>query len=269
MKDLSLLRKLIREYLLNEADISEIDATGSTHRLQTCKIKGNKYFLKFTDPYDMDEQFHPSLQILAEYLAYRIYGLYEGVVIPSTELVYDKSNDEVGLATTPAEGRQGISGGIEAIKRVAKMLSPGVYVDILLANWDVIGTGRGNIFVSDKKATRMDPGGSTVWRATGPRKGSKFSTRAGELKTMLNAEYGGAGRVFQYADLKDAASTFKSIPWNRVEREIEAVRNEVNEQLQERGMRNLMSQWNSDIDTIESILSQRHIVILEHANLIK
>ena len=77
-----LLRNLIREILVKEADISDAGdvcyTAGSTHVMKTCKIGKDKYFLKFSDD-TLFEGVDPSLQILIEYLAYRIYGLFSGI----------------------------------------------------------------------------------------------------------------------------------------------------------------------------------------------
>lgn len=260
-----LLRTLIREMLINEIDVSDVQdfcyAAGSTHVMQTCSIGGNKYFLKFSEEALFDD-FDPSLQILVEYLAYRIYGLYSGIKIPSPELVYDASKKRVGIATTPAKGKPAL-GRIDP-EFLAKMLSQGVYVDAFLANWDVIGTGTGNIFADDESATRIDPGGSLTFRAQGGRKGKAFSLKPSELETMLK-QGSGAGNVYQYADLKIAAKEFLSVDWPKIESEINTVRDEVAEQLEQRDMSDLLSQWESDVDLIKSTLSKRHAEVKSHA----
>lgn len=263
-----LLRRLIREILMNEIDISDVQdfcyTAGSTHVMQTCNISGNKYFLKFSDE-GLFDGVDPSLQILIEYLAYRIYGLYSGVQIPSPELVYDASNKRVGIATTPARGKPAL-GRVDP-KFLAKMMSQGVYIDVFLANWDVVGTGSGNVFSDDESATRIDPGGSLTFRAQGGRKGKAFGDKPGELETMLK-KGSGTGNVYQYADLKVAAKEFLSVDWPKIASEIDAVGNEVSEQLQQRDMSDLLSQWESDVNLIKSTLAKRHNEVKSHAKYI-
>jgi hypothetical protein len=153
------LKELIRVAVLNEVDIEDVGdvcfAAGSTHVMKTCSIGGNKYYLKFSDE-SLFDGVNPSLQILVEYLAYKVYSLYPGVDIPSVELVYDRKGGKVGLATSAVAGKM----ALETIpaKELASMLSAGVYVDIFLANWDVIGTGSGNVIADKGKATRIDTG---------------------------------------------------------------------------------------------------------------
>jgi len=261
------LRQLIREVLLSEIDSSQLAdvcyTAGSTHVMKTCRIGRDKYFLKYSDDDLFEEGFDPSLQILIEYLAYRIYGLYAGIKIPSVELVYDAPNKKVGIATSPLPGKQALKVGMKP-QTIGKMMSQGVYVDIFLANWDVIGTGSGNVFVDDEIAYHLDPGGSLTFRAQGGRKGKTFNSKVGELRTMLSSGRG-AAVYFQHADLETAAEEFLSVPWPRIESEIDTVRNEIAEDLENRHMERLLSQWQSDCDEIKSTLSQRYKEVEEHA----
>lgn len=263
---IKILRKLIKE-VLEEADIEDISdvefANGSTHVMSTCKIGNDKYYLKFSEPdlfYDVD----PSLQILVEYLAYRIYALYSGIKIPKPTLVYDKENKRVGLATTPAAGRHANLYG-DDLQELGKKMSQGVYVDIFLANWDVIGMGLGNVFTDKEIATRIDPGGSLTFRAQGGKKGSKFGNKVGELNSMLDPSFGGAGRVFKYSDLKIAAKEFLSVDWNKIHSEIENVTQEINSELSKKGMNKLSAEWKIESSQISSILSERYKEVYEHA----
>lgn len=264
---IDLLRRLIREVLLNEVDVADVTdvcyTAGSTHVMKTCKIGGDKYFLKFSREEMFDDGIHPSLQILIEYLAYRIYGLFAGINIPHPELVYDTSKDAVGLATSPLPGKQALKVGISP-ESIGKMMSQGVFVDIFLANWDVVGTGTGNVFVDKDKAYRMDPGAAMTFRAEGGRKGKRFSPRAGDLPIMLGGDMG-AGLYFRYSDLKVAAKEFLTVKWPTIESEIDTVRNEIAEELEERGMIRLLQQWHADVDEIKGTLAQRHNIVADHA----
>jgi len=255
------LRKIIKE-TLQEADIEDVSdmqcTSGSTHLMSTCKISGNKYYLKFSDE-NLFDNVDPSLQILVEYLAYKIYGLYAGIKIPKPELVYDKSKKRVGLATTPVAGKQAYLYGNDNLSDLGKKMSQGVYVDVFLANWDVIGMGSvGNVFLDDEDATRIDPGGSLTFRAQGGRKGKRFGNEPGELKTMLDPSFGGAGKVFQFSDLKSAAKEFMSVSWNLINSEIEKTGQEILDQLDKKGMSKLSSEWDSEVNEIKSILHHRH-----------
>jgi hypothetical protein len=254
---------------LSEVDVEDVEnicyTAGSTHVMKTCKIGGQKYFLKFSDE-DLFDDVDPSLQVLVEYLAYRIYGLYAGIKIPKVELVYDRSRRQVGIATTPAPGKQALVVGYSP-KGLAKKLSQGVYVDIFLANWDVIGTGSGNVFVDPTGATRIDPGGALTFRAQGGRKGRAFSKRAGELETMLDPDTG-AGSVFRHSDLKVAAQEFLGVPWAQVDAEISAVGKEVAGELESKDMEELFRQWSADVRDIRQILKARHLEITEHARMV-
>lgn len=250
--------------MINEIDIENVQGitcvAGSTHIMNTCKIGKDKYFLKFSDE-DLFDSGDPSLQILVEYLAYKIYSLYPSISIPSVQLVYDKSKKRVGLASTPAKGKSAL--GRISVKTLGKMLSAGVYVDIFLANWDVVGTGSGNVFADEEKATRIDPGGSLTYRAQGGRKREKFSADPGELKTMLNPSFG-AGEVLSYSDMKTAAKEFNAVNWNSILKMINTVSDEITQELENKDMFDLLSQWKTDVNEITSKLSKRHIAIKNH-----
>jgi hypothetical protein len=262
---LSALRTIIAEAMISEIDIADVHsvvcAAGSTHIMQTCKIGKDKYFLKFSDENLFDES-DPSLQVLIEYLAYRIYGLYPGVTIPANiQLVYDKAQQRVGLASSAVSGKMGKQ-SIPA-QKLGKMMSAGVYVDVFLANWDVVGMGSGNVIVDKNKATRIDPGGALTFRAQGGRKGKKFSPQPGEIKTMLDP-HSGAGEVLSYADMKLAMKEFVAIPWSAISTEIKSVADEVSNELNSRKMKKLLGQWNDDVSEISSTLKARHKSILDH-----
>lgn len=258
------LKKYISESILSEVDIENVKGiqcvAGSTHIMNTCKIGKDKYFLKFSDE-DLFDSGDPSLQILVEYLAYKIYSLYPSISIPNVQLVFDKAKQRVGLASTTAKGKSAL-GRINS-KALGKMLSAGVYVDIFLANWDVVGTGTGNVFADEEKATRIDPGGSLTYRAQGGRKGEKFSADPGELKTMLNPSFG-AGEVLTHSDMKMAATEFNTVDWNSILKMINSVSNEVSQELENKEMLDLLDQWNSDVSEITSKLSKRHVAIKNH-----
>lgn len=265
-----LLKKYI-ENILHEADISDIVemcyADGSSHIMMTCRLRGRGYYLKFADEENWrDHEFSPSLQNLAEYLAYRIYGLYSGVKVPKAELVYDEENKRVGLATSPVRGTWAGETTV-SMQELGKMMSQGVYVDIFLANWDVLGTNLDNVFVDNKgEITRIDPGAALQWRAQGGRKGELFSGQAGELKTMLDPNFDGAGKVFQHANLVNSAETFLSVPWSEIASTIKSVHDEVSQELSKRpNLKKMLNEWNVDIAEVLEKLEARHKEISNHA----
>jgi len=261
------IRQAVRTAILAEIDIEDVGdvcfAAGSTHVMKTCSIGGDKYFLKFSDASLFDEG-DPSLQILVEYLAYKIYSLYKGVTIPKVDLVYDRDGQKVGLASSAVKGK--MAGDIRMDpKKLGKMLSAGVYVDIFLANWDVVGTGSGNVMVGNKDvATRIDPGGSLTYRAQGGRKGQKFGEKPGELKTMLDPSFGGSGNVFQYSDLKKAGMVFSSVPFGAVEHAIMETDEQVSDELRSHDMKKLLSAWKADVKLIAGVLRKRHTEVMAH-----
>lgn len=271
-----IIRYLIRESLgtllvenyIDINDVQDVFSTGgSTHRMLTCKLDGDKYYLKFSEEDLFDVDVHPSLQILVEYLAYSVYALYAGISIPRFQLIFDADNDVVGLATSEVRGRQAL-GRVRPVK-LGEMMSVGVYVDIFLANWDVIGTGTGNVFVDDsgEKVTRIDPGGALTFRAQGGRKGVKFNATASELKTMLDPDFG-AGEVFSYSDLKVAADEFLRVPADAINVVLNDVYNNVKTQLDARGMHELSRQWQAEVKHIVPIMKKRWMAVAKHAGMI-
>lgn len=283
------LRRIIRETLLREEDLKQVsikDVTGmrgtagSSHEMNKARLVNDEreFFLKFSDiepglwsEGDPD----PSMQCMSEYLAYRIYKLYPGVRIPARiELVFDPERDRVGLATSAIAGRPAL-GRVDP-KVLAKQLEAGVYVDIFMANYDVVGTGSGNVMMGDAgDVTRLDPGSAFFYRARGKRPKDKFNPRVEELEgpggspgTMLDPKFNygqGSGMIYQFADLTKAAREFLAVPWSAVADVIATVREEVLAELTENGMKKLIGQWESEVDGIERILEERYKVVEKHA----
>lgn len=254
---------------LNEIDIGDVSGMiydpGSTHIMKTGMIGKDKFFIKFSQD-DLVEANNPSLQILVEYAAYKIYSLYPGVSIPETiHLVYDAKNNRVGLATSEVKGKAGLIS--MSPEKLGKMLSGGVFVDIFLANWDVVGMGDGNIIVAKDTATRIDPGGALTFRAQGGRKGSKFSPEVGELKTMLDPKFG-AGSVLQYSDLKAAAKVFMKVSWPSIKQTLDATNKEIMIEFARYNMNELAQEWRQEYGEIVSVLTERHKVVMKHIQFI-
>ena len=273
-----LLSKIVKEMLVKEIGVKKFQSMkgthGSTHQMNIAQLVGTeeRFFVKFSD---IDKDLwnegdpDPSMQCMSEYLAYRIYSLYPGVKIPSRiELVFDPENSRVGIATAAVKGKMAL-GRIKP-QQLAKQLQAGVYVDIFLANYDVIGTGTGNLMASDDDESiyRIDPGSAFKYRARGGRKGSQFNVETGELKTMLDPRFNygqAAGSVYQYADLKIAAKEFMAIPWQRIAATIDETEATVAQELKENDMNELLDQWHAEVSDIKKILEGRYRVVKKHA----
>lgn len=246
--------------------------SGSTHEMNIANIIDDerKFFVKFSDSEFLDDDTDPSVQCMSEYLAYKIYSLYPSIKIPARiELVYDPQKSRVGLATSAVKGKPTL-GNIKP-QQLAKQLQAGVYVDIFMANWDVVGTGSGNLMSNDEdnnSVVRIDPGSAFKYRAQGGRKGSLFNASASELNTMLDPKFNrgnGAGGVYQYADLQVAAEEFMKVSWSVISSTIDKIHDDVVSELQENDMQTLMQQWNAEVNDIKTTLAQRYKVVLQHA----
>lgn len=263
-----LLRNILLETLIKEVDLEQVGdvcfAGGSTHVMQTCTLDGEKFYLKFTDDFALEAGHDPSEQILIEYLAYKIYSLYPNVKIPSRiELVYDKAGQRVGIATSEIKGGKHAVPSMTA-QQLAKLMSAGVYVDIFLANWDVLGTGSGNVMSVDGGVVRFDPGAALSKRAQGGEKGAAWNKNAQELQSMLKKGMG-AGNVYQYANLEEAANNFLAVDWSNINDMISATCDQVAEELQRNGMLDLKTWWEKTCKVDKSILSVRHDNVSKHA----
>ena len=75
----------------------------------------------------------------------------------------------------------------------------------------------------------------------------------------------GTGDIYKHADLKAAAKEFLAVDWSTIEAEIDDVAAEVSEQLLQRKMKKLLSQWKSDVDYIRTTLAERHSEVEDHA----
>lgn len=267
-----LLKKILLETLVEAVDIEQLGDVcftgGSTHVMQTCTLDGEKFYLKFTDDFALDPGHNRDEQTLVEYLAYKIYSLYPGVKLPSRiELVYDAAKKRVGIATAEIKGGKHALPSVDP-KTLGGMMSAGVYVDVFLANWDVVGTGSGNVMVapgeSGPEAVRFDPGAAMSKRAQGGEKGGAWNPKAAELQSMLKRGMG-AGNVYQYADLKKAANVFLGVNWALVESTINSTCDQVSNELESKGMIELQNWWVGACDRDKAILRVRHDNVAEHA----
>jgi hypothetical protein len=236
-----------------------------THLIKTCKIGDKNFHLKYINQGELIGTASEDMQILVEYLSYKIYSLYKNITIPNDiHLIIDENNNKIILATETIEGK--IGKHVDPV-RLGKLLSAGVFVDIFLANWD---QKPNNVIITpDGKAARIDPGASLTFRATGKRKGDAFNKHANELKTMLNPNIKGSGWFLQYSDMKEAANEFKSISWSIILSQINDTNKEINNLLIENNFTELMNQWKQEIIHITEVLEARYKTIYKIINICK
>lgn len=268
------LKGLILEVLNEERKVKELEearmedltdvcfVAGSTHALATCKLGGDKYYLKFSESYAFADPTDKSMQIGVEYLAYKIYQLYPSNAPAGVEVVSDPQEQRIGLATREVKGVPGR--GVD-FKKWVDSISGGAMVDIFLANWDVKNT---NNFVVDTEtniASRVDPGGSLTFRAQGGRKGDRFSPQAGEIKTMMDPNMrGGAGFLLSEVDAKKAASAFLSVEWPEIFGAIADAYRDVERELINANLSDQVGAWKQEVLEIIKKLQTRHADVKEH-----
>ena len=274
------LRRLIRRVVVEAKTRADFEgmqgSSGSTHEMNVAKLVNSekKFFIKFSSiAPDLWNDGDPdqSVQILSEYLAYCIMRLYPKVrsqTPEEIELLYDPEENRVGLATSEIKGKSALP-SIDP-KELAKQLEVGVYVNIMLGNYDAMGTGTGNLMI-DKggKVYQIDPGAAFNYRARGARPKGKFGPETKELNTMLDPKFNygqGSGYVYQYANLVVAAKEFLSVPWDKISGEIRRVRAEVEGELKEHGMEELRRWWVKEVDSIQSVLQSRYQKVKSHAD---
>ena len=268
------LKGLILEVLNEERRVQELEearmedltdvcfVAGSTHALATCKLEGDKYYLKFSESYAFANPTDKSMQIAVEYLAYKIYQLYPSNAPSGIEVVSDPQQQRIGLATREVKG---VPGRSIDFRKWVDSISGGAMVDIFLANWDVKNT---NNFVVDTEtniASRVDPGGALTFRAQGGRKGDRFSPQAGEIKTMMDPKMrGGAGFLLSEGDTKKAASAFLSVEWPQVQQAIIEAYQDVETELINSDLSDQVGAWKQEVSEILSKLKTRHADVKEH-----
>ena len=262
-----ILRSLI-ESLVSEIAYEEFTDTkpvrGSTHQTQKSSLKGREFWVKFPDEselsaFDPSRVHDPSLQILVEYLGYRIYSLYPGVKIPGEiHLVFKKG--KLGIATSDVSQPVFDTDAAQDAESSFRDISAGVMVDMFLANWDAPT----NIIVSGDSAYRIDPGGAMTFRAQGGRKDSKFGVEPGETQTMLDPDYL-QDPDYALTDLKQAAETFLSVSWGAVVSMINKTVAETTKELTEHKLNGLSDEWKREASDITKILHSRHGRMIEFA----
>ena len=237
-------------------------AKQSTHSLATCKLRGDKYYLKFSQSFQFANPTDKTMQIAVEYLAYKIYQLYPSNAPEGVEIVSDPSQKRIGLATREVKG---VPGRSVDFKQWVDSISGGAMVDIFLANWDVKNT---NNFVVDTEtniASRVDPGGALTFRAMGGRKGDDFSPRAGELQTMTDpSNRRTSGFLLSEVDTKKAASAFLSVEWGQIFNAIGEAYSDVEGELINADLSDQVGAWKQEVTEIINKLKTRHADVKEH-----
>lgn len=268
----NLLKTIIKQQLLEikQEEFSDIKvcSLASSHSLQTCKLGDKKFFLKYGgwDDAGIKSQTEFNLQIGVEYLAYQIYKLF-GVNIPEEiHVVSNSATKKIGIATSDVQGK-----AFSEIpsKKLRGQLTHGMYVDMLLANWDIGNVA--NLIQKGGNVIRIDPGGTLVFRAQGARKRG-FGPKVGELETM-HPEKGStpSADLYDVDKLQAAALTFNKVTSvKELNGTIDSAKKEVIDAMQEAGIKdNLISEWISLVDgVIKPILGKRFKAIKDSADFV-
>lgn len=109
--------------------------------------------------------------------------LYELAGVPRPEVHFGKDPRTLGSVFLQGEDFQQLAYVLDDPEMLAKIRSDFV-VDAWLANWDVAGLTYDNIVVVDGVPTRIDSGGSLLYRAQGSPKGKAFGGEVLELETL-------------------------------------------------------------------------------------
>lgn len=239
------------------------ETIGSTHPIYKGSYQDKNYYMKFPDN---------ELQTLSEYLAYRIYSLYDAKIPESFHIVFDDYN-LVGIST------EAFNGKIFRIKRsgtdqhlidsFTSNLGNMYYIDAFLANWDAAG----NVVVDFDKYEKdnefdyrmIDPGGALNFRAQGALKGRMFGDEVGELETLLDPVMSrGTGGYKVYGNRNDevARQKFSSVSWQEISSVIEETKQEVLLELSENDRDDLKDKFIKMCDEVKAKLQKRHSYII-------
>ena len=268
------LKGLILEVLNEERKVRELEeakmedltdvcyVAGSTHALATCKLEGDKYYLKFSQSYKFASPSDKSMQIGVEYLAYKIYQLYPSNAPDGIEVISDPQQKRIGLATREVKGVPGR--GVDFRKWVDS-ISGGAMVDIFLANWDVRNTNNFVVDTDTNIASRVDPGGALTFRAQGERKGDRFTPQALELQSMTDpSNKFTSGFLLSEIDTKKAASAFLSVEWAQIFNAIGEAYSDVERELVNADLSDQVGAWKQEVSEIINKLKTRHADVKEH-----
>ena len=268
----NLLKIIIKQQLLEikQEELSNVMvcSLASSHSLRTCKLGDKKFFLKYGgwEDEDIEKQTEYNFQIGVEYLAYQIYKLF-GVNIPDEiHIVSNSKTKRIGIATSAIEGR---SPSRFPSPEIRAKLTNGMYVDMLLANWDIGNVA--NLIQRGGDIIRIDPGGTLIFRAQGERKRG-FGPEVGELETMHPSKGSTpSANLYDIKQLQAAVNRFNTV--NSVEElisTIDSAKNEVANGLKEAEINEeLINQWTALVDgQIKPILSKRFYTIKDSVDFI-
>lgn len=115
--------------------------------------------------------------------------LYKAAGIETSNLqLADLGNGKLGTASPMLDGVQKNLSTKLNDKNYKKELQDGFAMDVLLANWDVVGLEFDNVVTNkDGKPVRVDPGGALLFRAMGSPKGDNFDKMASEWDTLRDS----------------------------------------------------------------------------------
>lgn len=184
---------------------------------------GKKYYIKYSE---LTADAADRLQ--NELLSLKLYQLF-GVTVPDAVLIHFE-NDGMSYVGIASEWQLVMSlGDAQLQSRDDTDAFAPVYpyfryetqahflIDALLANWDVVGLARDNLFVtSDAKPFRLDAGGCLLYRAQGAPKGRLFDSTAKEFSTLTcqrtnKQSHELFGDVHHSASLMDSLQNLKKV----------------------------------------------------------
>ena len=167
--------------------------------------EGQEWYVKFPDQEG---------QARSEVIASKLYKV-AGIRVPDVELV--NHNGRLGVASKWVHGLE--------INPKAVSKSPdtwkGFGVDVLIANWDVVGLAHDNLLVDTKgNAYRIDPGGALEYRAQGGLKGKHFGDIPSEIDSLrdpeINPESASIFSKMSDKQIIDSLSIAANIPDNEI-----------------------------------------------------
>ena len=179
---------------------------------------GNAYYVKVPK-----SQSHADNEVLAS-------ALYEELGVPSAQVRTGDNNGDLRVVSKIVDGSRPDfadrvrSGDAEYLDKLRADFA----VDAWLANWDVTGTGFDNVVTDvNDEPTRVDPGGSLMWRAQGEPKGGLFGDTVGEIDTLRDAQMSPFGsRVFGSMtddDVRESAKKLLNIEPSQIDKIVNSV----------------------------------------------
>jgi len=210
-----------------------------------------------------------NLQTVNEYLAWKIYKLFDISVASNAHLVVN--NNKMRLVSSQVSGKQI---PLDYSSSFSSALSgsdihKGFFVDAFLGHWDVVGNApRSNLFIDDqKRVVRIDLGGLD-FRATGPRKSKtipgSWGGEVGELKTMgglggpiMKSNASAVLGNLQKDQLLESAKIFSRVGWSQIENVLKQVEAEVVDISKEHNLPEVAEETSKYIKEIEEVLYSR------------